>query len=74
MTWQLDRDEVGEAHELSKSEGRNEFDFSRKGLEAPIIHRDQTIFVNAAWMTMQKRAVPKRNSPFVVSLGLPSKL
>jgi hypothetical protein len=74
VTWQLDCNEVADAHELSKSEGKTSFDFSENGSDAPIKLGEQTIFVNAAWMTMKKRADPKRNSPFVVSLGLPSKL
>jgi hypothetical protein len=74
VTWQADGDEVAEVHELSKPEGQNEYDFTEYGSSSsPVRHGAETIFVNAAWMTMEKRAVPKRNSPFVVKLGPPSK-
>jgi hypothetical protein len=70
VLWHSDRDEVAEAQELSKLEEKTSFDFSRDGSDGPIIQGEQTIFVNAAWMTMQKRAIQKRNTPFVVTLGL----
>jgi hypothetical protein len=73
VLWHSDRDEVAGAQELSRSEGKTSFDFSGNGSDGSIKQGDQTIFVNAAWMTMQKRAVQKRNSPFVVSLGVSSK-
>ena len=33
--------------------------------------RKQTVFINAAWMTMDKREVEKRNKPIIINLKYP---
>jgi hypothetical protein len=53
--------EVDEAEPWSK---KVEFDF--KGLPGG----KETLFVNAAWMTSEKRKVEERNMPVVVNLQL----
>jgi hypothetical protein len=35
---------------------------------------EESVFVNAAWMTGEKRLTEKRNRPIVFDLGLPSTL
>lgn len=72
VSWESDRDEVAKARNLTQVGMRNEFHFYERGSSWPITRGSETVFVNAAWMTMEKRAVPVRNDPFVVKLGLPS--
>jgi hypothetical protein len=51
-----------------KAEEQQEFDFSGSGPLGSIAPGKEAIFVNAAWMTMQKTAVERRNPPFVIIL------
>ncbi|OQU98472.1 hypothetical protein CLAIMM_04257 [Cladophialophora immunda] len=48
------------------------FDFSGQGVLAPLDEGEETVFVNAAWMTMKKRAVTDRNPPFQILLDFAS--
>jgi hypothetical protein len=70
VRWRGDGDEVDEA-EKWQSEERREFDFSEGGVDRAIERGKETIFVNAGWMTMEKRKVERRNPPFVITLPLP---
>jgi hypothetical protein len=72
VRWQSNRDEVAEAHSLLKSEMPNEYDFTNSGFLGPIQPHKETLFVNAAWMTMEKTAIVHRNPPFVLKLKPPS--
>lgn len=48
-----------------------EFDFSGRGcLYRKAEYGNETIFVNAAWMTTKKRQVEHRNHPIVVTIPL----
>ncbi|KAK4938869.1 hypothetical protein LTR10_020775 [Elasticomyces elasticus] len=47
------------------------FDFSGRSRDVAIGRGEETIFVNAAWMTMQKRKSEKRNTPFLITIPLP---
>jgi hypothetical protein len=55
---------------LEAEEERTVFDFSGQDNLVPLEGGRETIFVNAAWMTMKKRAVKDRNYPFQIVLDL----
>ncbi|RDW57606.1 hypothetical protein BP6252_13688 [Coleophoma cylindrospora] len=46
------------------------FDFSDSGAEGRLQTREETVYVNAAWMTTKKTRVQVRNMPIVVTLTL----
>lgn len=69
VRWRDDSDEIDQAQRL-QCEDRQEFDFSEND-NGPLEARKETVFVNAGWMTMEKRKVEKRNPPFVITLLLP---
>ena len=70
VQWRGDGNEVDEAEKLQFEE-RQEFDFSTGGVDQAIKRGKETVFVNAGWMTMEKRKVKRRNPPFVITLPLP---
>jgi len=70
VQWNVENDEVKEAVLLSKGPGVHEFDFSGSGPIDPLIHKQETLFVNAAWMTAKGGLVSERNLPFVIKLPL----
>jgi len=59
--------EKGEAEEARLD---SDFEFSGLGNEAEIEHWKETVFVNAAWMTMRRVAIVARNPPFSMTLRL----
>lgn len=70
VRWRDDSDEIDEAKRLDVEE-RQDFDFSENGNDRALEAGKEIIFVNAGWMTMQKRKVERRNPPFVITLSLP---
>jgi hypothetical protein len=56
--------------EMRKVPVESNFDFTGNGEFESIDIGKETIFVNAAWMTMKKRAIQYRNQPFVVTVDL----
>lgn len=67
---------LAKSKERQEAEGENipiqrDFDFSGHGSEAKLEVGQETIFVNAAWMTMKKAIIETRNPPFVITLQLP---
>jgi hypothetical protein len=82
VRWVEERNEVAEMQCLAKSKERQEaedesvpmrrdFDFSGRGPDTILEVGQETVFVNAAWMTMKKTATTYRNPPFVVTVRLP---
>ena len=49
---------------------RCEFDFTGSGDEKKLIGGEETVYVNAGWMTMRKTDTEYRNPPFVVTIPL----
>lgn len=70
VRWRANTNEVETAHKL-QYEDRQTFDFTAAGVDGAIEKGKETIFVNAAWMTMEKRKVERRNPPFLITLPLP---
>jgi hypothetical protein len=70
VQWKARSDDVAKAQILSEVGQDSSFDFTESGPYGGVRPREETIFVNAAWMTMKKAAVPQRNMPFVVILPL----
>jgi hypothetical protein len=59
-----------EAFELTGPEFCSDFDFSGFGEHPKLLAKNETLFVNAAWMTTKKRKVQDRNQPISVTLPL----
>jgi len=55
---------------LDEPETRSIFDFSGAGNLAKLDARQETLFVNAAWMTGRKRDVEDRNQPIAITVTL----
>ena len=70
VQWQSTSDDVASARILSEVGRESIFDFTETGPYGGVTRGQETIFVNAAWMTMKKSAVLQRNMPFVVILPL----
>lgn len=71
VLWMDEADEVAEVRRLTEGNQKRGFDFSEAGKgEGALETGKETLFVNAAWMTHQKRAVTERNMPFVITLLL----
>ena len=70
MQWQSTSDEVRDARVLSEVGGGSSFDFSEVGPYGEIRRGEETIFVDAAWMTMKSTAVSQRDMPFTVRILL----
>jgi hypothetical protein len=70
VEWKKGVDELGEVRRLTEGNRRREFDFSGHGGEAKLEVERDTVFVNAAWMTHDKRKVTERNMPIVITLPL----
>jgi hypothetical protein len=80
--WQAQRDEVADAKFLTLSRERKQeesrdgpetlvaFDFSGSGGFEKVDSGKETVFVNAAWMTMKKRQVTERNLPITITVAL----
>ena len=81
VSWQGQGDAVARAEFMTLSKERKEeenldgpetcfaFDFSGNG-DCEKIDAEETVFVNAAWMTMKKRHVTERNHPIAITLAL----
>jgi hypothetical protein len=70
VQWQATSDDVANARILSEVGRDSSFDFSETGPYGGVRRGEETLFVNAAWMTMKKTAVPQRNMPFAIRLPL----
>lgn len=85
VRWEEDNNRVAGANLLTLSEERKgeqnlggpptkstfSFTGSKPGSLPPLEVGKETLFVNAAWMTMKKRTVEKRNLPIVIELQIP---
>jgi hypothetical protein len=72
VTWGNGTDGVAAARNITKEKGERsaEYDFSRGGVDGTLKAGEETIFVNAAWMTGRKREVEERNLPVVIKLNI----
>ena len=72
-SWGIEKVPWQEGHpeldDLPKAEEQQEFDFSGNGPLGSIAPGKETIFVNVAWMTMQKTTIVKRSPPFAIVLA-----
>lgn len=74
VTWMEKVDEVADVRLLTYGKSTKlDFDFSEPGGavvegEERLEAGKETVFVNAAWMRHEKRAVTERNTPFVMTL------
>jgi hypothetical protein len=55
---------------LDLPETQSVFDFSGIGIHDKVYPGKETIFVNAAWMTMKKAQIEERNQPLVITMSL----
>lgn len=62
LTWKDDSDAIDRFEVLESTRLSFQQDELRRG--------EHTLFVNAAWMTMQKGEIPRRNQPRVVEMVL----
>jgi len=49
---------------------RTGFDFSGDGAEGKLKTKEETIYVNVAWMTLRKTSIEDRSMPIIVTLTL----
>lgn len=81
VTWEGDSDAVEHVEHLATSKelqdrggnfkpAQTKFDFSGNGSDRELVLGSETLFVNAAWMTMKKTDTTYRNPPFTILLKM----
>ena len=70
VKWRADGDGIATSKVLSRPTQAPAYDFSSGAHEPPLHSGNDTVFVNAAWMTGRKREVADRNIPVVITISL----
>jgi hypothetical protein len=66
VTWKDDTNSVEPKSASVFTKEEAVYDFSRGGADGEVKKLQETIFINAAWMTLQKTKVTKRNPPMLL--------